>query len=67
MFDDRILVEENLEEVCNRLDELRLALKGMELRISRSKIEYIEYEFGQKRAITISGNVIQIVKQNLVC
>jgi hypothetical protein len=47
MFDDDIvLIGENLEEVNNRLDKRRLALKGKKLRISRNKTEYFEYDFG---------------------
>jgi hypothetical protein len=43
---DIVLLGENLEEVNNRLNELRLALEGKGLRISRNKTEYIQYEFG---------------------
>jgi hypothetical protein len=43
--DDIVLVEKNLEEINKRLDEWRLALEGKRLRISRNKIEYIEYDF----------------------
>jgi hypothetical protein len=44
--DDIVLVGENLEEVNNRLDAWRLALKGKRLRISRNKTEYTEYDLG---------------------
>lgn len=57
-----------MEEVNNRLDEWRLALGGKILRISWSKIEYIEYDFGRRYqefdrsrgggAMTISGVMI---------
>jgi len=48
------------------LNEWSLALEGKELRISRSKIERIEYDFGgrdqkidgTRRTMTISGDVI---------
>jgi hypothetical protein len=48
------------------LDEWRLALEGKRLRISRNKIEYIEYDFWEryqevevmKRSMTISSNMI---------
>jgi len=64
------LVGENLEEVCNRLDEWRLALEGKVLKISRNKTVYIEYDFGgrdqevdkTKRAMTISGDMIGVVE-----
>lgn len=35
--DDITLIGESLEKVSNRLYEWRVALKGMKLRISRSK------------------------------
>jgi len=70
LADNIVLTGENLEEVNNRLDEWRLALEGMELRICRNKTEYTEYDFGGKdqevygtrRAMTISGDVIDEVK-----
>lgn len=64
--DDIVLIGENLEDVNNRLDEWRLALEEKSLRISRNKIEYIDYEFGEndqeveaiKRSMIIGGDVI---------
>jgi len=46
--EDIVLVGENLEEVNNKLYEWRLAIDGKGLRISRSKTEYIEYDFDGK-------------------
>jgi len=44
MFADGIvLVGENLEGFNNRLDKMRSALEGNELRTSRNKTEYIKY------------------------
>ena len=43
--DDIVLVAENREEVSNKLDEWREALEGKGLRISRTKIEYLRYDF----------------------
>jgi len=49
LFADNIfLVGENLKDVNNRFDEWRLALEGKGLWISRNKIEYVEYEFGER-------------------
>jgi len=68
--DDIVLVEENLEEVNNRLVEWRLDLERKTLKISKNKMEYIDYDFGgtdqevdgTERATIISGNVIGEVK-----
>lgn len=68
-FDDIVLLEENLKKVFNiynRLDGKRLTFKRKRLRISKTKTEYILYEFvgraqevdSTKREITISGDVI---------
>jgi hypothetical protein len=64
-----ILVEENLKEVDNSLDEWRIALEGRELRISRNKIKYIDYNFGGRyhevegmRPMMINGDVIDEIK-----
>jgi hypothetical protein len=64
--DDIVLIGENLEEVNNRLEKWRSALKEKELRIGWNKTEYMEYDFegryqkfeGIRRPITINGYVI---------
>ena len=43
--DDIVLVAETKEEVSNKFDEWREALEGKRLRISRTKIEYLRYDF----------------------
>jgi len=52
------------------LDEWRSRREGKGLKISRNKIEYIEYDFGgrgqdvdgMRRAMTICGDVIGVVE-----
>jgi len=62
------LVGENREEVNQRLDVWRLALEGKGLMISKSKTEYVEYEFDEidyvdetKSVMTISGDEVNEV------
>ena len=43
-----VLIGESPEEVNGRLEEWREALKSKGLRISRSKTEYIEYDFAER-------------------
>ena len=43
--DDIVLVAETREEVSTKLDEWREALEGKELRISRTKTEYLHCDF----------------------
>lgn len=43
LFADYIVLIENLEEVNNRLEKWRIALKGKRLKINRSKTNYILY------------------------
>ena len=43
--DDIVLVAETREEVSNKLDEWREALRGKGLRISRTKTEYLRWDF----------------------
>ena len=49
--DDIVLVGETKEEVSNKLDEWRKALKGKGLRISRTKTEYLRYDFSGTSSI----------------
>jgi len=55
--EDVVLGEESLEEVNYRLEEWRVALEGKGLKISGSKIVYIEFHLHL-------GDRIQRVNQN---
>lgn len=47
--DDIVRVGESPEEVNGRLKNWREAFEGNGLRISRSKVEYVEYYFKENR------------------
>ena len=69
--DDIVLIGESPEEMNGRLEEWREALESKGLRISRSKTEYIEYDFGEREhrgnrerlEIKLSGDVVGEVER----
>jgi hypothetical protein len=58
--EDIVFVGGNLEEVNGRLEEWKETIEGKGLRISRGKIEYIEYNFGKKEQI--ANRKMQVMK-----
>ena len=49
--DDIVLVSETKEEANSKLEERRKALEGKGLRISRTKTEYLRYNFSGTESI----------------
>ncbi|XP_076909032.1 uncharacterized protein LOC143566145 [Bidens hawaiensis] len=66
--DDIVLVAERIQDLNVRLEEWRTTLEKKDLKISRSKTEYLNYDFGgvndnEDIQITIEGQVVpQVTK-----